>query len=106
MEQLVLEWQNVELLLKYGSSFVLGILAFFGYLKKAGIKLAPMEKAIEYRELKELRDLITKNISKEEFLQIVRFVIQVKKENKPITVEVVSEAGKMLFDAITTEEKK
>jgi hypothetical protein len=102
MEQLVIQWQNVEALIKYGVSFALGIFALFGYLKQAGIKLAPFEKAMEYKELKEL----TKNISKEEFLQIVKFVIQIKKDNKPVTMAVVSEAGKMLFDAITTEEKK
>jgi hypothetical protein len=106
MEQFVIEWQNVEALIKYSISFALGIFAFFGYLKQAGIKLAPFEKVNEYRELKELRDLLTKNISKEEFTQIVKFVIKVKKENKPVTMAVVSEAGKMLFDAITTEEKK
>jgi hypothetical protein len=106
MEQLVVEWQNVELLLQYAVSFILGILALFGYLKKAGIRLASLDKVMEYQELKEMCELITKNISKDEFIQIVKFVIQVKKQNKPITMAVVSEAGKMLFDAISTEEKK
>lgn len=63
MDQLMLEWQNVEIFLKYVTSFALGMIAFFGYLKQAGIKFATVEKALEYKELKNNFRILQKYLS-------------------------------------------
>jgi len=107
---LVIDYQNTGELLKILISFSIGLFSFasglYAYLKKKGIKLASFDKVIEYRQLKDIVYALTENISKDEFLNIVNFVVEIKKDNKPITKAVVEQAGIMLFDAITTEENE
>jgi len=110
METLVIDYENAEELFRLFASFAIGLFTFasglYTYLKKKGIKLAPIEKVHEYQQLKDFALLLTKNVSREELINIVNFVIKNKTENKTITMAVVQEAGMMLFDAITTEDMK
>ena len=110
MEQLVIDYQNLEELFKLFVSFAIGLISFAGglkvYFQKRGIKLATFDKVEEYRDLKEVAVVLSNNISKEEFLEIVSAVVEMKKSKKTITVEDVAMIGNMLVDAVTTEEKK
>ena len=109
MEQLVIDYQNLEELFKLFVSFAIGFISFAcglqAYIKKKGIKLATFDKVEEYRELKEVAVVLSNNISKEEFLEIVSAVVEMKKSKKTITVEDVAMIGNMLVDAVTTEER-
>lgn len=78
----------------------------YRYIKSKGFKIASAEKVSEYRDLKEVAVVLSNNISKEEFLEIVSAVVEMKKSKKTITVEDVAMIGNMLVDAVTTEEKK
>lgn len=104
MEQLILEWQNVELLLKYISTFVLGILAFFGYLKQAGIKLASVEKVLEYRQIKDNFGFISKYISISEVVAIAEFLSKESEKAGKITPEIKEKAFDMFVEALKTKE--
>ena len=88
--------------------FVGGAIASAGilkaYLLKYNIKLASVEKVQEYRQLKEIAVILTKNISREELLNILNYVIETKKNKDIITVQDVAIVGKMVFQAVTTEE--
>lgn len=110
MEQLVIDYQNLEELFELFVSFAIGFISFAcglqAYIKKKGIKLATFDKVEEYRELKEVAGILSNNISKKEFLTIVSTVVEMKKSKKTITVEDVAMIGNMLVDAVTTEEKK
>ena len=66
---------------------------------------ALLAQVSEYRDLKEVAVVLSNNISKEEFLEIVSAVVEMKKSKKTITVEDVAMIGNMLVDAVTTEEK-
>lgn len=107
MEQLVIDYQNLEELFKLFVSFAIGLISFAGglkvYFQKRGIMLATFDKVEEYRELKEVAGILSNNISKKEFLTIVSTVVEMKEKKDSITVEDVATVGKMLFEAVTTE---
>lgn len=111
MEQLIIEWQNLEVLMSYIVSFVLGIIAFFGYLKKAGIKLASVEKVLEYRQIKDSVGFIQKYISIAEIITIVKYVSEesekineITGKPKGLTGEIKEKAFEMFIDAMKTKE--
>lgn len=111
MEQLIVEWQNIETILKYAISFVLGILAYFGYLKQAGIKLATVQKSLEYAELKNNFETLQKYISVSEIIAIVQYISteseKIDEETgkpKGVTKEIRGKAFGMFLEALKTEE--
>lgn len=104
METLIIEYNNLVALAKYAVIAFGSLSAAYGYLKARGVKFATFEKVAEYRELKEVAGILSKNISHNEFMAIVNVVLEKKQKKDSITVEDVAEVGKMLFDAVTTEE--
>lgn len=100
MDTLLIEY------MKYGASAFLSLSTVFGYLKAKGVKFATLDKVAEYRQLKEVVKVLTNNISQEEFLAIIKVVMEKKQKKDSITVDDVAEVGKMLFQAVTTEENK
>lgn len=104
MDQLIIQWNNVEALLRYGISFALGVFAFFGYLKQSGIKLASMEKVLEYRQIKEYVGFIQKYMSVAEVVAIVEYISKESGKAGKLTPEIKETAFEMFINAIKTEE--
>ena len=108
MEAFVLEYNNAVALLKYAVIAFGSLTAAYGYLKAKGIKFATIEKVLEYRELQVLVSEIRCRISIKELLAILDYaggLVKKRSEGKSVTVADLEGLGKMVMDAMSTEEK-
>lgn len=104
MDQLLIEWQNVEALLKYAISAFIALSSAYGYLKAKGIKFASVEKVLEYREIKDSFVFIQKYISIAEITAIIKYISKESENAGKLTPEIKEKAFEMFVDALKSKE--